>query len=223
MTDKERSRKIIEQERKRECYTRLRRVVSPQKCVRLWLVVGSYAKATIGDFTEEIVHQSRKIENVRSQSSLWHPLSPIRTDDPANNRFLPRVRQRGRGTPCAPYVFLKTMELNCRILSFHRWNEFCKRVFPFGRIFSNFEKNFFFLFFILVANFENDGLKKRREDGIIKRYLWEESTYKKIATKSWYILLRHMCWVTRRVMLVFGRRWESMNESIIYIRVKYNK
>lgn len=148
MTDKERSRKIIEQERKRECYTRLRRVVSPQKCVRLWLVVGSYAKATIGDFTEEIVHQSRKIENVRSQSSLWHPLSPIRTDDPANNRFLPRVRQRGRGTPCALYVFLKTMELNCRILSFHRWNEFCKRVFPFGRIFSNFEKKFFFFFFL---------------------------------------------------------------------------
>lgn len=161
MTDKERSRKIIEQERKRECYTRLRRVVSPQKCVRLWLVVGSYAKATIGDFTEEIVHQSRKIENVRSQSSLWHPLSPIRTDDPANNRFLPRVRQRGRGTPCAPYVFLKTMELNCRILSFHRWNEFCKRVFPFGRIFSNFEKKFFFSFFYFGGQFWERRFKKR--------------------------------------------------------------
>lgn len=163
-TDKERSRKIIKQEWKRECYTRLRRVVSPQKCVRPWELL---CKSELLEILQRKLYISRgKLKTLGARDSLWHPLSPIRTDDPANNRFLPRVRQRGGGTPYAPYVFLKTMELNCRILlpQMERILQKGKRCFPLDESFrKQFPEKFSFFHFIFWwPILRNDGLKKKK-------------------------------------------------------------
>lgn len=83
-------------------------VVLTWKCEKLQTMQS--ARLSIGDFTEEIVHQPEKIENVRSQHPLWRPLLAIRTDGPASTSFLScssmETRQR-RST-----VFLRTMKLN---------------------------------------------------------------------------------------------------------------